>query len=850
LFPSDDHQDYPDVPFSPDAPPQDFGEQFPMQPMQQGEPSNELEYVPNYGPQYEGTHQENLAEFLDDSILQDISNELVQQIEDDLDSRDEWVELLEEGIEQLGFKTEEKEFPFQGAANVFSPAFRQAYLSFGATFKAECLPPQGPVKTTIVGDANDEINSKGQRVESWMNYFLTEVAKEYYPDTEQAGNWCALQGSVFKKTYFDPVLRRPTSLYVKPQNFIVNFGASTLANATRVTELLTLTKKDLRLRQLSGMYRDIELSPADSFMMEDDQIQNKVESLLGLEKPSYDLYDDKVYKVYECHANIIIEGMQENISPELQGIPLPYVITIDVQSEKILSIYRNWKEGDLFAERVEHYTHFIFIPGLGFYGYGLAHIAGGDAKAATIILRQLIDAGMLNNFPGGVRVAGMRVRDNNIRVGPMEFVEIETGHLKIQEAIMPFPFKGPDPILFELLKKQEEAVLSSFAAGNSPLADFNPNAPVGTTLALLEQSHKVQSSIMSRLHDAFKNEFKLLFKLFGECLPETPYPFNVPGGQSAIMRADFDEQINIIPVSNPNLSSNTQRLIIWEAVLKNADAHPDLHNMREVIKKFYEALKLPDIDSILTPPPEDAKPMDPVTEVQHAIVGKAIAASIEQDHASHIAIKSAALQDPSLQQANPNAQSILQANIQEHIAFQYMLQMQQAMGFQMPEDPSQLQPEQQNQIAMAAAQVVQQQQQQKQEQAPPDPAMLSAQAMMEDVKVKAQGIEVRQQEAEMNNQVQLMKLKNEFDLKQAQLAKDQMELEHKMKMEEMRLEVERMKLEMQMAQKESELLQKEQQLELKKHESERSFHERERTYHDDKILQHSQTHAPQIEINE
>ena len=765
----------------------------------------------NFRPRF---HQENLAEILDERLIQHISNDVLDAIKDDLESRSEWETILEKGITQLGLKTEEKSFPFEKASSAFSGAYRESYLNLLSLLTSIFLPPEGPVKTMVEGDTNAQIDDKGNRIEKYYNYFLTRVAREYYPDTEQALGWCIIQGSVFKKSYGDPSLNRPTSLYIKPQNFIVNYGATTLQTASRLTEIIHLTNKELKIRQGLGMYRDTDVYPIDTYLMEEDDIESKVNEIIGIDNPHYD--EDKLYTIYESHVNLVIEDLDENVAPHLKGLALPYIVTIDTQSEKILSIYRNWKEGDLYAKRIDYYSHFFLIPGLGIYGWGLAHLCGGDAEAATAILRQLIDAGTLSNFPGGVRMAGMRLTDNNIRVGPTEFVEIETGGKSIQEAIMPLPYKGPDAILFNLFEKREESILKTVAASNSQLADFSPNAPVWTSMMALEQTHKVQSSIVRRLHNSFTEEFRILFRLFAEYLPDTPYPFNVPGGQSVIMKSDFIDQINVIPVSDPNLSSNVQKLIVWDSILKNAAAYPDLHNTREIIKKYYEALKVPDIDSILTPPAQDVQPLDPITEVQHAITGKAIKASIEQDHEAHIAIKSKALQDPNLQQANPNTPAILQANIQEHLAFQYLIQMQQAIGFQLPPDPNQIPPEMQNEIAMAAAQVVQQQQQQQAQEAPPDPALLSAQAMMEDVKVKAQGIEERSQSNQMKNELEMAKMQNDLQLKTV-------ELEHKMKMEEMRLEVEKYKIEAQTAQKEKELIQKEKELLFKEQEAHLKF---------------------------
>jgi hypothetical protein len=772
-----------------------------------------VDFQPSYGKPFEGTHQENLATVLEEMQMATIAATLLDSIEDDIDSRSEWENMLKEGIEQLGLKTEKKEFPFKDASNIYSSAFMQSLLSFVATARSELLPPQGPVKISIVGNSNTQIEDQSDRVQKWMNYFLTEIAEEYYTDTEQALMWCGLYGSVFKKTYFDPVLNRPTSLFIKPQDFVVNYGASSLNTATRATEIIHLTKREIKIRQASGMYRDIMIHPQDDIMSDQSPIEEQINKISGIEPSNFEYNDE--YELYECHCDLDIPGIEhKDENGEDTGIPLPYIVTLDVKSRKVLSIYRNWEENDPHYKKINHFTHLLFLTGLGFYGYGLAHIAGGSAKAATILLRQIMDAGMLSNFPGGLRTKGMRLTDNNLRVGPTEFIEVETGGLPIDQAVMMMPYKEPSATLYNLYEKLEDSVLKLAAAGDAPLADFNPNAPVGTTLALLEQSHKVQSSIIRRLHQAFRNEFKLLFKLFSKCLPDSPYPFNVVGEQTAVMRSDFSDQLNIVPVSDPNLSNSTQRLITWEAISRTANEHPELHNMREVVKKFYEALKVPDIDSILLPAPEDAKPLDPISENQNAMTGKPLKAGLDQDHDSHMAVHGQILQDPAIAQSNPQLAQTLQAHIQEHMALKYLIQMQQALQFQMPEDPSQIPPEMQNQIAMAAAQQIQQRQQQQQEQQPQpiDPAAV----MMKDVEVKAMGIQETAKANEAKNQLEMQKMQHNFELRQAELMQKQQEMDHKNQMDRMKLEIDQYKMNMQQMQKEQELFLKEQEFMNKK----------------------------------
>ena len=763
-----------------------------------------IDFQPNYGKPFEGTHQENLANVLDDMQMSSISANLLDSIDDDLNSRSEWENMLKEGIEQLGLKTEKKEFPFKDASNVYSSAFMQSLLSFVASARSELLPPQGPVKISIVGNANQQINDQADRVEKWMNYFLTEIADEYYTDTEQALMWCGLYGSVFKKTYFDPSLNRPTSLYIKPQDFVVNYGASSLNTATRATEIIHLTTREIKIRQASGMYRDVSISPQDDIMSDQSPIDEQINSISGISPSNFEY--NREYELYECHCDLDIRGYEhKDESGEETGIPLPYIVTIDVKSRKILSLYRNWEENDPHYKKINHFTHLLFLTGLGFYGYGLAHIAGGSAKAATILLRQIMDAGMLSNFPGGLRKKGMRLTDNNVRVGPTEFVEIDCGLDPISNAIMMMPYKEPSMTLYSLYQKLEESVLKLAASGDAPLADFNPNAPVGTTLALLEQSHKIQSSIIRRLHQAFRNEFKLLFKLFSKCLPDTPYPFNVVGEQTAVMRSDFSDQLNIVPVSDPNLSNSTQRLVTWEAINKIANEHPDLHNMREVVKKYYEALKVPDIDSILLPEkkPEEVLPMDPISENKNAMTGMPLKAGLDQDHDSHMVVHGQLLQDPQVMQSNPQLGQTLQAHIQEHMSLKYLIQMQQMLQFQMPEDPTKIPPEIQNQIAMEASKQIQQQQQQQKEQGPPPPIDPGA-VMMKDVEVKEMKAQLEAKSNEVKNQLEMTKMQHDFELRQQELMQKQMEMQHKNEIDMMKIEIERHKLNLNQSDKDRE----------------------------------------------
>lgn len=657
-------------------------------------------------------------------------------------------------------------------------------MAFVANARAELLPPEGPVHINIENYEDLDVENRAQRVEKFLNTFFTEIAEEFYPDCENAFFWCALYGSVFKKTYFDPILKRPTSPFIKPEDFVVNYGITSLSSATRMTHVLRLTKKELKLRQLKGMYRNIPLAPQDDLQGSENSIRETLNQIEGYSPTTFEYNEE--YVLYECHCDLVIDG-ENNVDEngERSDIPVPYIVTIDSESRKVLSIYRNWDEKDHDYQRIDCFSHYQFLPGLGVYGYGFTHMAGGCAKAATILTRQLIDAGMLSNFPGGLRVKGMHFEDNNIRVGPTEFIEIETGGLPIDQAIMMMPYKEPSPTLMALKDKMEENISRFSGIANQQLADFNTNAPVGTVLALLEQSHRLQSSVMRRLHAAMTHEFRLFYGLFDKYLKHAPYPFTTGPNGNMIMGNDFRNDLKIVPVSDPNVSSSTQRLVRNEALLRFAQQNPELHNIRAVYERIYKEMKIPNIDKIL-PPPQDAPPiipLDPVTENSNLMVNKPVVAGIWQDHEAHIIVHSQLLNDPSQAQIAP----LVNAHIQEHQAMAYQLRLQQMMQIQLPPDPSQLSPEEQNQVALLASQAVQQSNQESQQAAPSpiDPSLV----MLEDIKVKHEGVQQRAQADLDRTQVALQKIEFERE-------KFQLEYEAKLKEIELKNENEKLKMEL------------------------------------------------------
>jgi hypothetical protein len=728
-------------------------------------------------------HQENLAErAIDEPTLARIAQDLWRAIEDDDESRDEWRADMAEGMELRGRKIEERSYPYQGAAGVYSNALEQSILTQSATLVSELLPPRGPAKGHVMGEENEQLAEYAEANGEMFNDYLTRVNKAFYPDFEQAVyNWIVPTGFCAFKSYKNPITNIPDVFHIDPEDFIVNTSATSLEMATRITHVLRLSYREMKLRQMNGMYVDIDITPAE--YLDDDKsiIQYQQESMDGRKLSSYEF--NKEYTLYECHVYLELEKYESgNMNNDNSNdIPKPYIVTIDKQSRKILSIYRNWEEEDPTFKRIEYFTTFTYIPGYGIYGVGMFHLASGNAKAATMAGRMLLDAGMLSNFPGGVRVKGMRIEDNNIRVGPTEFVEIETGGLPIQQALMPLPYREPSPILKELKDNLEDNIMKLAGASMTTLDSISPNMQVGTIMAIFESSNKAQSSITQRLHRSLGDLFEILYRIFKECIHEQPYDFSVQGKSYKVTKEYFHPNVKVIPVSDPNISSFPQRALTVETLLNTAKEFPDLHDMRAVLKRFYQVMKVQDIDEIMPKEEEDLQSIDPITENMNAMTGNPLKAFIFQDHASHKILHMSVLENPEL---DPAVAQALQAHIQEHTAFEYKIMIQQMIGVELPEDPSQLSPEEQNQIAMMAAQAVQQQQQEQAAQQPPP--LTPEQVMMEEVKVNDKKIQL---ESEFNMR--------KLDIEEKRLEVERMKLIQKDHSDDKKLEVEEFKIETQ-----------------------------------------------------
>lgn len=678
-------------------------------------------------------HGANLAEFIPEDKLQRLAAELIEGIDEDKTSRQQWEDQVATGLKLMGFNAEDRTFPFNGASGIYDPLMAEAVLRMQAIAYGELLPPNGPVKPKIVGEATDELQRLGFRQATWMNYYFTEAAPEYYPDFDQMLLYWPLIGSTFKKIYQDPVLKRPVATFIMPADFIAPYTATAMETAARLTNVLRPQVRDVKLRTLAGFYRDVSLpQPSDLNTQTSEPLKQQTDASTGLQPAS--TIQSSTYTFYETSCFWDFEGADPNVQES--GLPVPYIATIDSDTQKVLAVYRNWRVADPTMQRRVSYAHYRFFPGLGFYGTGYAHILGGLAKSATTSRRQLEDSGTLNNFPGGVRVKGMRMDDNNIRIGPMEFPEIDTAGLPIQQALMAMPYKEPSQTTFNMLQDTRKVGRDIAGLGEIVVGEGRQDAPVGTTMALLEQAMKFQSSTMKRAHDAFADELAMFQELFGEYLPNEPYPFIVDGKQQSIMRRDFQQRIAVIPVSDPNITSQTQRLMRAQALLQSATQMPDIHDVREAFRQLYVAMGMEQgqIDRLL-PPPQSGVPLDPLSENQLAILGKPLKAAPWQNHQAHIQVHTPLAQTPAMQ-----------AHIAEHVAMQMRVQIESMIGRPLPQ--GQLPPELENQVAVMVAQATQRLQAQQQEGQELTPAqLLQAQIQVENMKIDQRREEVKQRAA-------------------------------------------------------------------------------------------------------
>ena len=643
----------------------------------------------------------NLAESLDDDTLQEISTELIESYEEDKDSRKDWEDSYRKGLDLLGLKYDERSQPFQGASGVTHPMLSESVTQFQAQAYKELLPSGGPVNTQILGKITQQKEEQAQRIKEFMNYQILHVMEEYDPELDQMLFYLPLSGSAFKKIYYDESLERAVSKFVSSDDLYVSYMATDLFSCERITHTIKKSENEIRKLQVAGFYRDIDIKPYN----DTDATKEKEDQISGVKKS----YQQDEYQLLEVHTDLNIEGVDSD-----DGIKVPYIVTIDEGSGEVLSIYRNYDEDDPKKKKKQYFTHYKFLPGLGFYGLGLVHMLGGLSRTATSALRQLIDAGTLANLPAGFKARGLRIRDDDNPIQPGEFRDVDAPSGDLRAGLLPLPYKGADPTLFQLLGFVVEAGTRFAAVADQKIGDtVAANAPVGTTMALIERGMRVMSAIHKRLHYAQKIEFNLLAKIFAESLPDR-YPYELPSNAiPSIKVQDFSDEIDIIPVSDPNIFSMAQRVTLAQTQLQLAQAAPQMHNMYEAYRRMYQALNVKDIDTIL-PAPQSPKPVDAGIENAGLLMGKPLIAFKGQNHDAHIEAHKAFFNLASVKN-NPQALMTLEAHIMEHVAMRAREQIEQeqapliqeraqAAGGQLsPEEQMQVQQELETAVAVRIA---------------------------------------------------------------------------------------------------------------------------------------------------
>ena len=695
----------------------------------------------------------NLAEYMDEGELQTLASDLIGDIEGDINSRKDWVEMFVKGLDVLGMKYEERTEPWNGACGVYSTILTEAAIRFQSDTIIETFPAQGPVKTEIVGAIDKLKEEAAERVREDMNYQLTEAMPEYRPEHERMLYSLGLAGSAFKKVYFDPSLDRQAAMFISAEDIIMPYGASSILNAPRVTHVMRKTKNEIKKLQVSGFYKDVDLGEPQSFFSD---IEKK-----KAEDQGYSLTDDDRYQVYEVHVDYDLPGYED-----ADGIALPYVVTIDRGTNEVLAIRRNWNEDDEQKLKRQHFVQYTYIPGFGAYGLGLIHIIGGYARAGTSLIRQLVDAGTLSNLPGGLKSRGLRVKGDDTPIAPGEFRDVDVPSGAIKDNIMTLPYKEPSQVLLALLTQINEEGRRLGSIADMKVSDMSAQAPVGTTLALLERQLKTMSAVQARVHFAMKQEFKLLKAIIRDYTPQE-YSYDPAEGNRKAKQADYD-LVEVIPVSDPNSATMAQRIMQYQAVIQLAQQAPQIYNLPQLHRQMIEVLGIKNADK-LVPIEDDMTPRDPVSENMAFLNGKPTKAFIYQDHDAHIATHFSLMQDPMMAQQigqSPMGQQMgaaIMAHISEHLAFNYRKKVEEQLGVPLPppdqEMPEDIEVELSRLVAKASTQLLQmnmaQAQQAKAQQAQQDPMVQMQQA---ELQIKAQDVKIKEQ-----------KVQGDLAIKQAEL---------------------------------------------------------------------------------
>lgn len=756
----------------------------------------------------EDEFNENLAEKISEDVLESLASELIADYEDDISSRKDWMQTYVDGLELLGMKLEERSEPWEGACGVYHPLLAEALVKFQSETIMATFPAAGPVKTQVIGKETTAKKEAAERVQNDMNYQLTEVMTEYRGEHERMLWGLGLSGNAFKKVYFDPSLDRQVSVFVPAEDVVVPYGASNLETAARVTHVMRKTENELKKLMVAGFYRDVDMGDPVNTL---DDVEKKIAEKMGFRATT----DDR-YKLLEMQVDLDLEGYED---PD--GIALPYIVTIEKGTGTILAIRRNYEPDDDTKQKRTHFVHYGYIPGFGFYYFGLIHLIGAYAKSGTSILRQLVDAGTLSNLPGGLKTKGMRTKGDDTPIAPGEFRDVDVASGTIRDNIMMLPYKEPSQVLAGLMDKIVDEGRRFAAAADLQVSDMSAQAPVGTTLALLERQLKVMSAVQARIHFAMKQEFKLLKNIIASYAP-TEYSYEPEEGPRRARQKDY-ENVDVIPVSDPNAATMSQKVVQYQAVMQMAQSSPQIYDQVELNKQMLEVLGIKNIHKLI-PGAEDQKPKDPVSENMAVLNMKPVKAFIYQDHEAHIAVHIAAMKDPkiaALVGQNPQAQTMMaamMAHINEHVAFEYRKQIEQQMGIPLPKMDEELQPEMELEVsrmmAMAAQKLIQKNeaetQQQQAQQAAQDPVV---QMQMQELQLKAKEVDIKEKKLSIDAAAKADQLEVEKERIAAQKeiagmqvgaksAKDRMEFQGKMELEGTRLGAEIARNRAQMSQQE------------------------------------------------
>tara|TARA_R110002020_G_scaffold178630_1_gene371660 strand:- start:2007 stop:4547 length:2541 start_codon:yes stop_codon:yes gene_type:complete len=726
----------------------------------------------------------NLAEYIDDGELGTIALDLVSKFDSDKSSRSDWEQTYEQGLGQLGLEIEDRTTPWAGACGVFHPMLSEAVVRFQSQTIQEIMPAQGPVKTQIWGSFSPERDKQAKRVQQYMNYQLLEVMTEYRAETEKLLFSLPLAGSAFRKIYFDPSMGRPTSMFVPAEDFVVAYNESDLEQAERYTHVMNRSTNQIRKLQVNGFYRDVELTPSH---VEDDIVTDKYLEIGGV-RPSWD--KDERHQLLEMHVDLDLPGFESE-----DEVALPYVITIDKGNSTILSIYRNWAEDDPHRIKKQHFVHYGYVPGIGFYNLGLIHMIGGLAKSATSLLRQLVDAGTLSNLPGGLKTRGLRIKGDDTPIMPGEFRDVDVPGGAIRDNITFLPYKEPSSVLYQLLGNIVEEGRRFASMADLKIADMNQEAPVGTTLAIMERAMKVQSAIQARIHASLKQEYKILAQIIRD-YTDPEYPYETDEGE-AIKVEDFDDRIDVVPVSDPNASSMAQRIMQYQAALQLAAQAPDLYDMPLLHRQMMELIGIPNADKVV-PEKEEILPTDPVTENQELMLQAPVKAFEYQDHEAHMKVHMALKNDPDISQQMQNSQAgpaisgAVDAHVREHLAFIFRDQIAEELGTSMPPSDEHLPEHMERRLSELVAEAADQMLGKKEQKAQAE----QAQQQQQDPIVQQRERELGIQESEVQRKQQADQAKQQLEQQklQTQQQLEQQKLQQQQQQDAAEMELEREKI--------------------------------------------------------